>query len=257
MFSYHEVCKLKDITQKQLIDEFNPDNVPLNSKLEEIVPKFNNELTCTLDELAPLKKQKINLRPKNPWYDMEVKAHKRLMRKMEKKWLKYKLESCWVAYKKCRNSYYGKLNLKKKATLRDKFAECSKDPKKIQVLVNNLTTKQQPQQWPPHKSEEDLAEDFAQFFLDKITKIREVLKDKPVYMPTPNDAPKLQRFTLLKEEDVHKVVMSLKTKSCELDPIPTTTFKKLLPAILPLITKIVNLSLSEGQFIRFWKTAIV
>ena len=42
-----------------------------------------------------------------------------------------------------------------------------------------------------------------------------------------------------------------------MDPIPTTTFKKLLPAILPLITKIVNLSLSEGQFIRSWKTAIV
>ena len=32
---------------------FNPDNVPLNSKLEEIVPKFNEELTHTLDKLAP------------------------------------------------------------------------------------------------------------------------------------------------------------------------------------------------------------
>ena len=39
MFSYQEVHKLKDITQEQLIDEFNPDNVPLNSKLEEKVPK--------------------------------------------------------------------------------------------------------------------------------------------------------------------------------------------------------------------------
>ena len=76
-------------------------------------------------------------------------------------------------------------------------------------------------------------------------------------MPTSNDPPKLQGFTPLKDEDVCKVVMSLKTKSCELDPIPTTTFKKLLPAILPLITKIVNLSLSEGQFIRSWKMAIV
>ena len=142
-------------------------------------------------------------------------------------------------------------------TLRYKFAECSKDSKKIHKLVNNLTTKQQPQQWLPHKSEDDLAEDFAQFFLDKITKIREALRDKPVYVPTSNNPPKLQRFAPLKEEDVGKVGISLRTKSCELDPIPTTTFKKLLPAILPLITKIVNLSLSEGQFIRSWKTAIV
>ena len=78
-----------------------------------------------------------------------------------------------------------------------------------------------------------------------------------MYTPTPNDVSKLQRFTPLKEEDVHKVVISLKTKSCELDPIPTTTFKKLLPAILPLITKIVNISLSEGLLIRSWKTAVV
>ena len=78
-----------------------------------------------------------------------------------------------------------------------------------------------------------------------------------MYVPTSNDPPKLQGFAPLKEEDVRKVVMSLKTKFCELDPIPTTTFKKLLPAILPLITKIVNLSLSEGQFIRSWKMAIV
>ena len=117
MFSYQEVCKLMDITQEQLIDEFKPENVPLSSELEEIVLEFNNKLTHTLNKLVPLKKQKINLRPKNPWYDMEMKAHKRLMRKMEKKWLKHKLESCWVAYKKCRNSYCGKLNFKKKVTL--------------------------------------------------------------------------------------------------------------------------------------------
>ena len=70
-----------------------------------------------MDKLAPLKKQKINLRPKNPWYDMDLKTHKHLMRKREKKWLKYKFESCWIAYKKCQNSYYGKFNFKKKEVL--------------------------------------------------------------------------------------------------------------------------------------------
>ena len=188
---------------------------------------------------------------------MEMKSHKRQMRKMEKKWLKYKSEPYWVAYKKCRNSYYGKLNFKKKVTLRHKLAGCNKNSKKIHTLINNLTTKQQPQQWPPHKSEEDLVEDFAKFFLEKITKIREALRYKPVYTPTSIDPPKLQGFTSLKDEDVHKVIMSLRTKTCELDPIPTAIFKMLLPAILPLITKIINLSLCQGQFIKSWKTAIV
>ena len=53
------------------------------------------------------------------------------------------------------------------------------------------------------------------------------------------------------------VISSLKSKSCELDPIPTTILKVMLPKLLPLITKIVNKSLREGAFCRDWKTAVV
>ena len=49
----------------------------------------------------------------------------------------------------------------------------------------------------------------------------------------------------------------LKVQSCELDAIPTAIFKTLLPTTIHLITKIVNISLGEGQFIRAWKTAMV
>ena len=55
-FSYKQVHRIKDITQDQLTDEFNPENVPLSSKLEEIVPKLNNELTHMLNTRAPLNK---------------------------------------------------------------------------------------------------------------------------------------------------------------------------------------------------------
>ena len=256
-FTYKQVHRIKEITQDQLRDEFKLENVPLNSKLDEIVPMLKTERSRTLDTLAPLTRRKISLRPKNPWYDKELKTHKRQMRKLEKKWLKHKTDPYWTAYKSSRNSYYSRLKTKKKATLRIKFVECNKDSKKIHTLMNNLTAKQQPVQWPAHTSDENLVEDFANFFLEKITKIRESLKDKPVYTPTSTDTPKLQEFKVLEENDVHQVIMSLKTKTCELDPVPTTIFKMLLPKILPLITKIVNLSLCQGQFIQDWKTAIV
>ena len=256
-FTYKQVRRIKEITQDQLIDEFKLENVPLTTKLHEIVPMLKTELSRTLDTLAPLTRRKISLRPKNPWFDSELKTHKRQMRKLEKKWLRHKTDPYWTAYKSTRNSYYSRLKTKKKATLRTKFAECNKEPKKIHTLMKNLTAKQQPVQWPEHTSDENLVEDFANFFLEKITKIRESLKDKPIYTPTSTDTPKLQEFKALEEKDVHRVIMSLRTKTCELDPVPTTIFKMLLPKILPLITKIVNLSLCQGQFIRDWKTAIV
>ena len=59
------------------------------------------------------------------------------------------------------------------------------------------------------------------------------------------------------ESEVKAIIMTMKSKSCETDPIPTYIFKQLLPSILPTVTKIVNLSLSEGEFCNKWKVAVV
>ena len=55
------------------------------------------------------------------------------------------------------------------------------------------------------------------------------------------DVPRLVRFAPMTEIQVSVVIASLKSKSCELDAIPTTILKKMLPDVIPLITKIVNL----------------
>ena len=125
--------------------------------LDTIVKSLDEELTRVVNTLAPIKMVNTNLRSKKPWYDNDMKQHKRRVRKLEKKWLKYKLDSCWIAYKKCRNSYFGKLNAKKKDTLKNKFAECTHDTKWLHALVANLTTKQTLTQWPKHKTDEELA----------------------------------------------------------------------------------------------------
>ena len=49
----------------------------------------------------------------------------------------------------------------------------------------------------------------------------------------------------------------MQSKSCELDPIPTTLLKEVLHIVLPTITKIANLSLCQGEFCSAWKTATV
>ena len=116
-----------DPTQWQ--QEFQVGNVTLSNKLDTIVNSLDEELTRVVNTLAPIKTVNTNLRSKKPWYDNDMKQHKRRVRKLEKKWLKYKLDSCWIAYKKCRNSYFGKFNAKKKDTLKNKFAECTHDTK--------------------------------------------------------------------------------------------------------------------------------
>ena len=50
------------------------------------------------------------------------------------------------------------------------------------------------------------------------------------------------------EHQVELMVKSMKTKSCELDAIPTEVLKAMLPAVLLVITKLVNISLGTGEF---------
>ena len=49
----------------------------------------------------------------------------------------------------------------------------------------------------------------------------------------------------------------MQSKSCELDCLPTHILKDHIDSFIPILTKIVNLSLGRGVFSEDWKTAIL
>ena len=51
--------------------------------------------------------------------------------------------------------------------------------------------------------------------------------------------------------------MDAKTADCCLDPFPTKLIKQFIDILLPVILKIVNLSLSTGHFPSNWKEALI
>ena len=252
-----KVRQIHKITDDQWLDELDTNNLDLTDKLDTLTKTLTTELTRVLNALAPEKECKVNLRTKRPWYDADLKEHKCQVRRLEKKLLKYKNEGCHIAFKKCCNSYYGKLNAKKKGVLQSKFQDCGKDSREIHALMTNLTTKQCERKLPPAKSDQDLAEEFATFFQNKIQKIRDKLSDKPNFTTDRNNSPSFRRFAPMTEQQVIKTICSLKSKSCELDSIPTTIFKRLLNKLAPLITKILNVSLTQGEFSTDWITVVV
>ena len=169
-----KVRKLHKVTSQQWMDEFKQGNIELTSNLEDLVQSFDKELTRTLDSLAPEKDTKLLLKPKCPWYCHELKVQKAKVRWHENKWLKHKLDSLWVAYKKECNRYYAMLKSKKTECYRNKVDECKHDAKKLHQLVNNLTSKPDEQLWLDHTSDEELANDFTKYFKSKILTIREI-----------------------------------------------------------------------------------
>ena len=111
--------------------------------------------------------------------------------KTREKWLKYKLDSLWVAYKKARNSYYAAPNVNKKSVLRHKIQDCDSDSKKLHKLVSNLTTKTIDNPLPPGLTNNQQANSFADYFENKILAIRKMFESKEQYQSEPRDIPKL------------------------------------------------------------------
>ena len=72
-----------------------------------------------------------------------------------------------------------------------------------------------------------------------------------------SDIPRLQKFDTVSEEDIERMIMSMKSRSCKLDLILTMLLKDMQPILLQYLKEIINKSLTEGRFIERWKTEIV
>ena len=102
---------------------------------------------------------------------------------------------------------------------------------------------------------------FADYFMDKIKGIRNSLAHHPIYQANSSGHIKsrLTEFNEIPEEDIKNTIPTMATKSCKLDPLPISIFKKAVEngKFLHIITRIVNLPLNRGQFANTWKTAII
>ena len=69
--------------------------------------------------------------------------------------------------------------------------------------------------------------------------------------------PPLSKFSPITEEKVRELIKSSTNKSCTLDPMPTSLVIDCIDVLLPIITKMINLSLESGLFADNWKCALV
>ena len=156
-----------------------------------------------------------------------------------------------------RNKYNCQLHYFKWQSLSKRIQDCKGNAKELFLLVNKLMGSITQNPLPPNKTDEELAEEFARYFLSKIKKIRETFTNTPSYETLPHNIPRFTSFHPLTESEVHTVIMGMKTTHCKLDIIPTGILKQILEVCLPVITQIVNLSLTNGEFCKSWKVAVV
>ena len=74
-------------------------------------------------------------------------------------------------------------------------------------------------------SEQDLASKFCNFFVDKITNIRDRLRDNRRFVVEKEREPGMLEFNQVSEAYVQKITGEGKATNCRTDPIPSKLIK--------------------------------
>ncbi|KAB5528772.1 hypothetical protein PHYPO_G00144010 [Pangasianodon hypophthalmus] len=110
-------------------------------------------------------------------------------------------------------------------------------------------------------SQQKSAPPSCYFFQNKIINIYNHLSASPPLAPTspypPSTCSALSHFSLISTSDLPDLLEGMKTSTCSLDPIPSTLVKACLPALSPLITSLINSSLSTGSVPSALKLAAI
>ena len=114
---------------------------------------------------------------------------------------------------------------------------------------------------PKADDQAQLAEDFNNFFSDKIAKIMTELKKTnphPEYIESGYfTRERFTCFTPTNQPDLMKIISKTVTKSCELDPMNTNILKDNISVLAPVLVDIVNTSLEDEIVTENLKSAMV
>ena len=187
---------------------------------------------------------------------------KQRRKQLERKWRNFKLEIDRQLFKSQRLVVIYMINQAKAKYNENQILQCN-GQKEVFKVVENLLHQKDNVKLPSHTCQKKLAQRFNDYFVTKISKIRQdldVIPTSSTYI-LPNvisDNPtSLESFMSATEDEIYKLVTSSPSKSCALDPIPTWMLKEHIDILVPVITIIVNLSFDNAIFPTHFRNALV
>jgi hypothetical protein len=231
-----------------------------SSALDTLVNAFNVGVRAVLDRHAPEQTKSRSIRPRFPWYDEKIRDQRRVRRRCERKWKKSGSEEDKREYIKQKSSVNRLIQDAKVKYYREKLYDC--DDKGVFQVVNTLLQRNV-RPLPVCSSPQELCDRFATYFTDKVSNIRkdldeDVAESKTYVSVVQNQCTStLTDFQEISEEDVVKLIAKCPNKMCYLDVIPTWLLKEHIDVFSPIITRIINASLSTGSFPRSLGQAVI
>ena len=132
--------------------------------------------------------------------------------------------------------------------LADVISENSASPRCLWNSINNILHRIPPPALPEFTSVKSLCDHFSKYFVDKIENIRSKFPDNVHNIPSVQKTEirfKMKVFERATEDEIKKLILSSSSKSCDLDPIPTSVLKNCLDILITPITDIITILMEK------------
>ena len=232
----------------------------VNPTPTDLVNTYNSTLSSSLNQLAPLKTKTVTFTHSAPWYTPELHKLKKQLRKLERLRNKTGLTVHALAYKDHMDIYRSAINTARTTHYSGIIHSGSSNPRTLFATINKLL---KPQDNISSTFTPEKCNTFALFFHSKIQSIHNQLASssaitpdlEPALPPPPNH--QLSAFSPITTADISKTISSLKSSTSPLDPLPSDLVKTCSTSLTPLITDIINSSLTSGTVPKPLKLAAV
>ena len=191
-----------------------------------------------------------------PWFNHKIKDAFKARRRAERKWRYSKSAQDLSVFKKKKNHAIYLMNQARCDYYTNHIQQNSSDQRKQSNVTKSLLCDTNTTSFPRVDTVQ-LVNDFGNFFAQKIENINASLANLSTpsvpSLPATDITCLKQQFTgfrTLSQEQGRKLISRAVGKSCQLDPIPTPIVLKLLDVLLPVITKLINLSLTPVDLLR-------
>ncbi len=213
---------------------------------------FCSTLMSCLNTFCPLSSRPVRTTPSAPWLSDVLREHRSKLRAAERVLCKSQNPTDLNLYRSLLSDFPANVSTAKRIYYHDKINNSPNS----RMLFKTFSSLLCPPPPPPLSTLR--ADDFATFFIDKITNLTAQFSiPQTVKHILPTNIHSLTSFSPLSEAEVYKLILSSHPTTCPLDPIPSHLFQAISPAVVPTLTHIVNTSLHTGVFPSAFKQACI
>ena len=251
---------LRDLAH-DLKQALNPTITAPSDNAETQISTFNESVSSVMNDHAPMRTILLKGSNWKPWYTDEIHEARRKRRQYERQYRKSHCEVHKQLLSDQRKEVARLIDKSKSTYYQERLM--NSNTKETFSIINGLLGTKTMADSVGSSDPQSCAESFGDFFNSKITKIRQELDNNQEYtelhddLQTPDDDKVLSSFNIQTPESLIKIIRACPSKSCSLDPIPTSLLKdpEILNALLPTIANLVNCSLSSSTVPKQLKTA--